>query len=112
MPSARDGVSVICSSCTSVRATCSWHIKNGQYMRSVGDIFRLELYRDRLLSILETGVRRYGVGQGTLRARTAVSKITGSASSPSYAVRTGQGFPIHGLAPSCYRVCARGSTIN
>ena len=67
---------------------------------------------DALLSMLETGVRRYGVGPGTLRARTAVSKIAGSASNPSYAVRTGQGFPIHGLAPSCYRVCARGGTIN
>ena len=27
-------------------------------------------------------------------------------------VRTVQGFPIHGLAPSCYRVFARGGTIN
>src|SRR5215470_8618712 len=48
MPSAQDDVSAICSGYTSARATCSWHIKNSPYMRSVGDSFRLELCGDRL----------------------------------------------------------------
>ena len=47
MPLARDGVSVICHGCTRVRAMCSWRIKSGQSRRSVGSLFRLELYGDR-----------------------------------------------------------------
>src|SRR5262245_46166486 len=54
MPLARDGVSVICNCCTSVRAMCSWRIKSGQYMRSVGSLFRLELCRDRSWSVLRS----------------------------------------------------------
>ena len=54
MPLARDGVSVICTCCTSVLAMCSWRIKSAPSTSFTGSPFRLKFSRSRLFSVGRT----------------------------------------------------------